>query len=156
LPFFKAQATLQGGDLALFGAIVLAALGYAEGGRLARELGGWQVISWALVLGAPIAVLPAIILSTKHNLDVPLSAWLGFAYVTLISQLLAFFAWYQGLALGGIAKVGQLQLLMPFFALLGAHFMLQEAIPGYFIVFAVAIIFMVAVNRRMPVTRSLS
>lgn len=150
---FQGAGHLQGGDIALFGAIFLAALGYAEGGRLARDMGGWQVISWALVLGAPFAVLPIIILSVTHHLDAPLSAWLGFAYVTLISQLLAFFAWYQGLALGGVAKVSQLQLLMPFFALLGAHFMLQEPIPGHFLAFAVAIMFMVAVNRRMPVAR---
>lgn len=144
----------QGGDLALFGAILLAALGYAEGGRLAREMGGWQVISWALVLGAPVALVPVIVLSAQQDLNVPLSAWLGFAYVTLISQLLAFFAWYQGLALGGVARISQLQLFMPLFGLLGAHVLLEEPIPGYFLAFAVAIIVMVAVNRRMPVTHS--
>jgi drug/metabolite transporter (DMT)-like permease len=151
---FQGAGHLQGGDLALLGAITLAALGYAEGGRLARDMGGWQVISWALVLGAPFALVPAIILSTNHPVDIPLSAWLGFAYVTLISQLLAFFAWYQGLALVGVAKVSQLQLFMPFFALLGAHVILQESIPGHFLAFAVAIIVMVAINRRMPVARS--
>lgn len=113
-------------DLALFGAVVLAALGYAEGGRLARELGGWQVICWALVLAAPLLVGPVVFSVWEHGLTAMPSAWAGFAYVSLFSMFLGFFAWFRGLALGGVARVSQLQLLQPFFTLVASALFLGE------------------------------
>jgi drug/metabolite transporter (DMT)-like permease len=98
-------------DLVLLSAGLAAAVGYAEGGRLAKDLGGWQVICWALVLTAPVLVIPTAIAVRQYGLTASSSAWIGFAYVSIISQFLAFFPWYRGLALGGVARVGQVQLL---------------------------------------------
>lgn len=117
---------LHPADFALLGAVVLAALGYAEGARVARALGGWQVICWALVLAAPFLVWPVGFAIWAHGLVATPSAWLGFAYVSLISMFLAFFAWYRGLAIGGVARVSQLQLLQPFLTLGFAALFLGE------------------------------
>ena len=120
--------SFRSGDWALLASVLLAALGYAEGGRLGREIGGWQVICWALVFGTPL-LLPIVgFLIWKHGLQATPSAWAGFFYVSLVSAFLGFFAWYHGLAIGGVARVGQIQLLQPFFTLaisalfLGEHF----------------------------------
>jgi drug/metabolite transporter (DMT)-like permease len=109
--------SFRSADLALLGAVILAALGYAEGGRLGRELGGWPVICWALVLATPLLVPLVAFLVWKHGLTATPAAWTGFGYVSLVSAFLGFFAWYHGLAIGGVARVGQLQLLQPFFTL---------------------------------------
>jgi len=117
-------------DFALLGAVILAALGYAEGARLARDLGGWQVICWALVVSVPFLIGPVGFKIWQYGLSAQPSAWFGFAYVSIVSMLLAFFAWYRGLAMGGVARVSQLQLLQPFLTLgfatlfLGEHFSL--------------------------------
>ncbi len=90
---------------------LLSLVGYAEGERLAKVLGRWQVISWALVIVAPFEVFPTILVVLKHGLIASPTAWLGFAYVSIFSQFIAFFAWYHGMALGGVARVGQIELL---------------------------------------------
>ncbi len=113
-------------DWALLGAVILTALGYAEGGRLSRDMGAWQVICWAVVLGLPL-VAPAVgYLIWRDGLAATPAAWGGFAYVGIVSAFLAFFAWYRGLAIGGIARVGQIQLLQPFFTLAFAAAFLGE------------------------------
>lgn len=102
------------GDIFFIAAVVFAAIGYAEGGLLSREIGSWQTISWALIVALPI-MLPVAILSVS-DLDwgsVPSLAWLGFAYIAVISMYLGFFAWYRGLAIGPMASVSQIQLLQP-------------------------------------------
>ena len=104
-------------DIALLGAVVLAALGYAEGARIARELGGWQVICWALLLAAPFLIVPVGLAIRTHGLEASASSWFGLAYVSLISMFLAFFAWYHGLATGGVSRISQLQLLQPLLTL---------------------------------------
>jgi len=102
-------------DLALLASVVMAAMGYAEGARLTRQMGGgWQVICWALVLAAPFLVVPVGFAIQHHGLDAPPMAWLAFAYVSLFSAFIGFFAWYRGLSTGGVARVGQIQLLQPF------------------------------------------
>ncbi len=113
-------------DLALFGAIVCAAIGYAEGARLSRSLGGLQVISWALVIAAPVLVTP-VVLTAPSSLDQPWACWLGFVYVMVISQFLGFVPWYRGLTMGGIAKVSQTQLLQPFLTILASAMLLGES-----------------------------
>jgi drug/metabolite transporter (DMT)-like permease len=116
------------GDMLMLAAIVVCGLGYAEGARLARILGGWQVISWALVLSLPI-MLPTALLTMPASFDhAGASAWIGFAYVSLFSMLIGFVFWYRGLAQGGIAAVGQLQLLQPFLGLGLASLFLDEAV----------------------------
>lgn len=116
------------GDLFMLAAILICGLGYAEGGKLARRLGGWQVICWALVFSLPImAVLALATLPASLN-DIGRPAFAGLAYVSLFSMLIGFFFWYRGLALGGIAAVGQVQLLQPFFGFGLAAGLLHEAV----------------------------
>ena len=127
-------ALLQGGggslagDLLMVAAILLCGLGYAEGATLSRRLGGWQVISWALLLSLPLmaAVALATMPGSWNGIGGP--AWLGLAYVSVFSMLVGFIFWYRGLALGGIAGVGQLQLLQPFFGLALAGVLLHEPV----------------------------
>lgn len=137
-------------DLALMAAVASAAIGYAEGARLTRVLGGVQVISWAVLLAAPMLMIPASVFA-PGDLAVPFEAWLCFLYVSLVSQFLGFIPWYQGLALGGIARVGQVQLLQPFLTLAAAMFLLGEAVDVSALVFAVLVCLTVAVGRRMRV-----
>jgi drug/metabolite transporter (DMT)-like permease len=116
------------GDLLMLAAIVVCGLGYAEGAKLSRKFGGWQVICWALTLSLPL-VLVLFVMLVPPNLDtVGTPAWLGLAYVSLFSMLIGFVFWYRGLAQGGIAAVGQLQLLQPFFGLALAAALLGEEV----------------------------
>lgn len=115
-------------DLLMLAAIVICGLGYAEGARLTRKLGGWQVISWALLLSAPIMLPLALWTMPVSFTQVHAPAWLGLAYVSIFSMLLGFVFWYRGLAQGGIAAVGQLQLLQPFLGLTLAAWLLHEPV----------------------------
>ena len=118
----------QAADLLLFAAVALVALGYAEGGRLARELGGWRVICWALLFAAPFLAIPVILAVGARGVAATPSAWVGFTYVSVISMFLGFFAWYHGLALGGVARVGQVQLLQPVLTLGWGALLLGESV----------------------------
>ncbi|PUA19281.1 DMT family transporter [Glaciimonas sp. PCH181] len=140
-------------DVALFAAVIAAAMGYAEGGRLSQTMGGQQVICWALVLSLPILLPLTIWLGWQYGVSASPKAWLGFAYVSLFSMFIGFFFWYKGLALGGIARVGQVQLLQPFMTLLGAALILDEVLDTTNLLFAVAVIAVVAVGRQMAVRR---
>jgi drug/metabolite transporter (DMT)-like permease len=139
-------------DLLLAAAVVAAAIGYAEGGVLARSMGGWQVICWALVIAAPILLTALILIGTPINWNASATAWTGFIYLALFSQLIGFFAWYQGMAIGGVAKVGQLQLLQTFVTLGAAALLLGEQITWFEIAFALLVVAIVAVGRRMRVS----
>lgn len=116
------------GDLLMVAAVLLCGLGYAEGATLSRRLGGWQVISWALVLSLPVMAILALATLPGAWADITLPVWAGLAYVSVFSMLIGFVFWYRGLALGGIARVGQLQLLQPFFGLLLAGLLLHEPV----------------------------
>lgn len=102
------------GDLLMLAAILACGLGYAEGAKLSRSLGGWQVICWALVLSLPLMTVLSLWLAPASFADISLPAWMCLGYVSLFSMLIGFVFWYRGLAQGGIAAVGQLQLLQPF------------------------------------------
>ncbi|MXV07653.1 MULTISPECIES: DMT family transporter [unclassified Xanthomonas] len=121
------DASLQG-DLLMLAAVVLCGLGYAEGARLSRTLGGWQVICWALVLSLPLMVSLALLTQPASFGAVHMPAWLGLGYVSLFSMLIGFVFWYRGLAQGGIAAVGQLQLFQPFIGLGLAALLLHETV----------------------------
>jgi drug/metabolite transporter (DMT)-like permease len=118
---------VQAGDLFLLAAVVLCAIGYAEGGALSRTLGGPTTICWALVLCAPLTASVTGLVIALTGLHAGATAWLGFAYVAVVSMFLGFFAWYAGLARGGVARIGQVQLAQPVLtlgwsaALLGEH-----------------------------------
>ena len=133
------------GDALMLLAIVLCGLGYAEGGRLARTLGGWQVISWALVLSLPVMVVAMLLWWPKNQLaSVSTPGWLSLAYVALFSMFLGFVFWYRGLAQGGIAAVGQLQLLQPFLGLALAAALLHEQVSAAMLIVTVAVVLCVA------------
>lgn len=153
---YQGGGALQAADLAIFAAVLAAAWGYAEGGRLAQTLGGQQVISWALLLSLPIA-LPLTLWQLWHHgaaiAAAGLPAWLGFAYTCVFSMFLGFFFWYRGMALGGVARVGQVQLVQPFLTLLGAAAVLGEPLRASHVTFALAVIAVVAVGRRTAVRR---
>jgi drug/metabolite transporter (DMT)-like permease len=136
------------GDALMLAAIIACGLGYAEGAKLSRRLGGWQVISWALVLSLPVMLALAVIYLPPSFSGVAGPAWIGLAYVSLFSMLIGFVFWYRGLAQGGIAAVGQLQLLQPFFGLAIAAVLLDEPVTSTMLAVTVGVIFCVAGARR--------
>ncbi len=148
---FAGSGTVQVADIVLVGAVAAAGIGYAEGGRLARELGGWQVISWALVFAAPLLIVPVTLSLAQNGVRVAASAWIGFAYVSVVSQFLGFFAWYHGLVIGGIARVGQVQLLQPFLTILFSALLLNEQITLTTVIAALIVVASVAVGRKQPI-----
>ncbi|WP_234660268.1 DMT family transporter [Agromyces marinus] len=131
-----AFAAIEGGglagvgwaDLLLFAAVIAAAIGYAEGGLLARELGSWQTVSWALVLAAPVMVLVAGAALVAEPPTADAAEWLAFGYLAAVSMFLGFFAWYRGLAIGPIARVSQVQLVQPVMGIAWAAIILHEPI----------------------------
>src|SRR5450830_1869168 len=140
-------------DFALFAAVFAAAMGYAEGGRLSQSMGGQQVICWALVLSLPVLLPVTVWLGWQYGVDASPRAWGSFAYVSFFSMFIGFFFWYKGLALGGIARVGQVQLLQPFMSLVGAAVIVGETLDASNLLFATAVIVVVAIGRRMAVKR---
>jgi drug/metabolite transporter (DMT)-like permease len=122
------RGTLSGADLFLLAAVALCALGYAEGGALARELGGARTICWALLLSAPVTLPITLVAASVHPPRAGAAAWSAFGYLTAISMFLGFFAWYAGLARGGIAQVGQIQLAQPVLTLVWSALLLGERI----------------------------
>ena len=136
------------GDLLMLAAILLCGLGYAEGATLSRRLGGWQVISWALVLSLPVMAVIALASLPSSWSGIGLPAWIGLAYVSVFSMLVGFVFWYRGLALGGIAGVGQLQLLQPFFGLALAGLLLHEPVAWSMLAAAGLVVLCVAGAKR--------
>lgn len=154
---FAMRAGLGGVTLAdayLLAAVVCAAFGYAEGARLARYLNGLEVIAWALVFALP--VMGPLTAWAMLGLKQPVSilSWAAFSYVSLGSMFLGFYFWYKGLAMGGIARVGQVQLLQPFLSLLAAFSLLGESVGWQEPLYALAIVGTVAMGRRMPIARA--
>lgn len=144
---------VQAADGVLLLACLAAAFGYVEGGKLAGEMGGWQVICWALVLAAPFLLAPVGWSLYQHGFEAPLSGWLAFLYVSLVSQFLAFFFWYQGMALVGVVRISQLQLLQPFMTLLVAAIVLGETVTVTMAGFALAVVVAVAMGRRTSIVQ---
>ena len=137
----------QVADVWLLAAVAGGALGYAEGGRLARRMGGWQVICWALVLAAPF-LLPQVLLTIgEDGLAAGADAWLGFTHLLFVSMFLGLFAWYRGLALGGVARVGQIQLPQPVLTLGWATLLLGERVDGLTIPTASLVVARVALTK---------
>lgn len=136
------------GDLYMIAAIIVCGLGYAEGAKLSRHLGSWQVICWALVLSAPLMAALAFVAFPASWQPISTPAWFGLAYVSIFSMLVGFVFWYRGLALGGIASVGQLQLLQPFFGLMLSALVLGEPIAVSMLLATAMIVICVALARR--------
>ncbi|MFN3671352.1 MAG: DMT family transporter [Bosea sp. (in: a-proteobacteria)] len=143
----SAGASLTG-DLLMIAAVLLCGLGYAEGAALSRRLGGWQVISWALILSLPAMLTLSLFAWPPGWSSVSAPAWLGLAYVSVFSMLVGFVFWYRGLALGGIAAVGQLQLLQPFFGLTLAALLLGEPVAWSMVAVTALVVLCVAGAKR--------
>jgi drug/metabolite transporter (DMT)-like permease len=146
--FVQGAGVLQPGDILLFLAIVLLSLGYAEGGKATRELGSFQVISWSLIFSAPFLLIPVAVSVVAQPPSGTFQAWLCFGYICVISMFLAYVAWYRGLALGGIARVGQVQLIQPVLTLLWSGLILGEVIEPLTLAAALLVIASVVLSRR--------
>jgi drug/metabolite transporter (DMT)-like permease len=127
-------------DLLFFGAVLAAAVGYAEGGLLARELGAWQTISWALVLASPLMVALMVFSVSQQAPSGTAAQWAAFAYLGVVSMFLGFFAWYHGLALGPMAQVSQVQLAQPVMSICWAALLLGEQLTWATVVGGLAVI----------------
>lgn len=146
--------TLSIGDLLLFGAVTVSAIGYGFSGRLTASMPGWEVISWALVIGLPIS-LPAAALTMPADLtSIPLKPLLALFYVALFSQWIGFFPWNAGMAMAGIARVSQVQLLQPFITFALAAMFNDETITLQTLLFAAAVVVTVAISSRVRVRRT--
>ena len=148
------SAGLAAADVLLAAAIIAAAIGYAQGGALSRDLGGWQVICWALVLSMPVLAMALAVLAPAMRFQAHWPAWASFLYVAIFSQLIGFFFWNKGLAMGGVARVGQVQLLQTFVSLAGAAVFTGEVIGWREAGFALLVVAIVAIGRKMPVARA--
>ncbi|MEY8748400.1 DMT family transporter [Bacillales bacterium AN1005] len=141
-------------DLALLAAVVLLGFSYAEGGKLAKELGSWQVIAWAILIAAPFFIIPVGLNFTQDMIHAPMQAWISILYLGVVSQFLAYVAWYSGMSLGGIARVSQIQYLQPFLMILFAAIFFNEAISFMTIGIAIIVLLSVIVGKNTKVTRS--
>ena len=152
---FNGGGSLHPADLALFGAVILGAMGYAQGALVTRELGGPETISWAIIISVPFLLPPVAFFAQYSDFaGAGPMQWAGFFYVALFSQFFGFFAWYKGLDRGGVARVSQVQLAQVFLTMLFAALLLGERITPAMIAFAVAVVASVAIGRRMPVARA--
>jgi drug/metabolite transporter (DMT)-like permease len=156
-----AFASLQGGgfgqlhwpDLLLFGAVGAAAVGYAEGGLLSRELGSWQTVSWALVLSSPLMIALTVASAVRQPPSGTPVEWAAFAYLAAVSMFLGFFAWYRGLAIGPMAQVGQVQLVQPVLSIAWAALLLREELTWPTVLGGVAVIACAGIAVRIRVDR---
>ncbi|MBD8038423.1 DMT family transporter [Solibacillus sp. A46] len=144
---------LQKGDLALIAAVIVLGLSYAEGGKLSKELGSWQVIAWAILIGAPFFIIPVGLSISGSMLQAPVEAWISLLYLGIVSQFLAYVAWYGGMAVGGIARVGQIQYLQPFLMIGFSVLFLGESISWLTISLAIIVVGSVIVGKNAPVMK---
>ncbi len=145
----QAGMSIQPADALLLGAMACAAVGYGWGARLSQHMRAEHVICWALVIALPITAPAALLTRPQESLLA--SAWWGFAYVAVFSMWLGFFAWYRGLALGGTVRVSQVQLIQPFLGMLFAVPLLGESLDALTLGFALAVIAVVFIGKKMPV-----
>ncbi|HZQ12358.1 MAG TPA: DMT family transporter [Pseudolabrys sp.] len=141
------------GDLFLIGTVISGGFGYAMSGRLSLTMPGWEVISWQVALFLPLSVVVTLALWPQGLADAPAAAWAGLAYVSLVSQFLAFFVFNAGLALGGVARVGQVMLLQPFAIVALAWPVNGEPLKLSTLAYAAAVVAIVLIGQRMRVTR---
>jgi drug/metabolite transporter (DMT)-like permease len=139
--------TLHAADVLLILAVLAAAIGYAEGALLSRQLGGWQVICWALVFGAPLTWAVSIVAAGNHGLHATATQWAAFGYTAVFSMFLGFFAWYAGMVRAGIAKASQIQLAQPALAMVWAWALLGEHLSVAAVITIVIVLSAVVVGR---------
>ena len=144
---------LHAADSLLVLAVIAASMGYAAGGNLSRKLGGWQVICWALVVALPLTLPLTIYFAREVSGGESVQSWLCFLYLALMSQLIGFFAWNKGLAMGGVARVGQVQLLQTFMTQVAAWGLMGEALTLRSLAFAGAVATCVWFGRRAQIKK---
>ncbi|MDN3481220.1 DMT family transporter [Arthrobacter sp. APC 3897] len=144
---------LHWSDLLLFGAVAAAAVGYAEGGLLARELGAWQTVSWALVLAAPLMLVLTGVAVVRQPPSGSAGEWMALAYLGVVSMFLGFFAWYRGLAIGPMAQVSQIQLVQPVLTICWAALLIGEQLTWPTVLGGAVVIVCAAVSVRVRLQR---
>jgi drug/metabolite transporter (DMT)-like permease len=147
----EGNAEVAAGDVCLGLAIAFTGVGYTLSALMSRAIPGWQVIGWALLLSLPPAAVACFVLWPADAAAVPWPAWAGLLYGGIMSQFIGYAAWNAALALGSVARVGQLQLLQPFFTFAISALVLDERIDATMIAFAVAVVVVVALGRRAVV-----
>jgi drug/metabolite transporter (DMT)-like permease len=162
---WQSKGAIAIGDLAMLGAVLTGAIGYALGGKLAQAIGGWQAISWSLVCSTPFVIIAMLALAwfrggllesvTVNNTvswqDISLQSWACFAYVAIFSQLVGFFFWYGGMAVGGVARVSQVQLLQLFFTLSFAALVNQETVSAGTWIVGLLVVMVIIINKKAAV-----
>ena len=138
-------------DLWLLFAILFAAIGYSEGGILSKEMGSIAVISWALVISLPINLFASYVFYETSYATISFQAFMSLMYVGLFSMFIGFFFWYNGIAIGGISRVGQVQLIQPFLTIIGAYFLTNEKITFLNILFALIVLIVIIIGRRTKI-----
>ncbi len=147
----QGSGSLHAADWALFAAMIAAPIGYATGAKLSAKFGAVHTICWVLVLALPITLPLTLWFMPAEPAQFKVTAWLGFAYVSVFSMFIGFFAWYQGLALGGVARVSQTQLMQPFLTLLIGVPLLGERFEWSTMGFALLVVALVFIGRKMPI-----
>ncbi len=145
--------SISSGDMWLLAACACCSLGYVFSGKLSRHMPGWEVISWALIAISPISFIGTALVWEPRFMAATMPAIYSLFYLGLFSMYIGFFAWNIGLGMGGIARVGQVQLLQTFVTLGLSALLLGEYIDWDTIIFAVAVAIMVAVGRRSPILK---
>lgn len=130
----------QIGDLLLFAAVILCALGYSEGGIASKTLGSWQTISWGLIFALPVVVPLTVFTIVNSSFHGSATQWLSFVYLSVVSMFLGFIAWYRGLAIGPMPQVSQVQLIQPVLSIVWSAAFLAETISATTIIGAVLVV----------------
>ena len=149
--FIDNNGSLMIEDLWLLFAILFAAIGYSEGGTLAKEMGSIRVISWALVISLPINLFASYLFYEINYTSISFQAIISLTYVGLFSMFIGFFFWYKGIAIGGISRVGQVQLIQPFLTIVGAYFLTNEKITTLNILFAFMVLIVIIIGRKTKI-----
>ena len=149
--FMDNDGSLMIEDLWLLFAILFAAIGYSEGGTLSKEMGSIAVISWALVISLPINLFASYLFYETSYATISFQAFMSLMYVGLFSMFIGFFFWYKGIAIGGISRVGQVQLIQPFLTIIGACFLTNEKITFLNILFALIVLIVIIIGRRTKI-----
>ncbi len=147
----EGNTAIVGGDIFLGVAVALTGIGYTLSGLMARRIPGWQVSAWPLVVAFPFAIAGLVAFWPAASASIPWSAWFGVIYGGVMTQFVGYAIWNQALALGGVSRVGQLQLLQPFVTFAIAGVFLDERIDTVMIGFAVAVVVVVALGRRAAI-----
>ncbi|WP_030192922.1 DMT family transporter [Streptomyces sp. NRRL S-87] len=144
----QSGGALSTGDAYLFGALLVCAAGYTEGGRLARTMPGWQVIGWALVLCLPLTAAGAAIGLAYEPVHLTGHGLAGLVWVAAGSTFLGLYVWYRGMAEIGAARASQLQLAQPLLTLVWSVTLLGERLSPAAPAAAVAVLVCIAVTQR--------